>query len=320
MENIADKLQVIYGDATLGVKGEDFRYIFSYATGGLESLHAGGKEWLYRTPKPTFWRAVTDNDRGNQFPLRSGMWLSADMFIRTAERRVRIDGKEIPLPIAPENNQYGQDCYAQKVSVTFVYETITVPSTSVTVTYQVEPRGGIRCDVSYEGRQGLPELPVFGMRFIMPTAAEGYRYEGLSGETYPDRRWGGCRGVHEVEGLPVTPYLVPQDCGMHMDTEWVEVYRRTELDNRKKEWRKTGLRIRRTDQPFAFSCLPYTAEELENATHQEELPPVRRTVLCVLGAVRGVGGIDSWGADVEPAHRIRGEEDIRYSFEIEPVR
>lgn len=22
-----------------------------------------GKEWLYRTPKPTFWRATTDNDR-----------------------------------------------------------------------------------------------------------------------------------------------------------------------------------------------------------------------------------------------------------------
>ena len=91
MENTADRLQIIYGDATLGVKGEDYRYIFSYASGGLESLHAGGKEWLYRTPKPTFWRAVTDNDRGNEFPLRSGMWLSADMFIRTVKRLVRVD-------------------------------------------------------------------------------------------------------------------------------------------------------------------------------------------------------------------------------------
>ena len=41
-----------------------------------------------------------------------------------------------------------------------------------------------------------------------------------------------------------------------------------------------------------FSCLPYTASEIENATHHEELPPARRTVLCVYGAVRGVGGID----------------------------
>ena len=169
MENTADRLQIIYGDATLGVKGEDYRYIFSYASGGLESLHAGGKEWLYRTPKPTFWRAVTDNDRGNEFPLRSGMWLSADMFIRTVKRLVRVDGKEIPFPIAPENNRYGQDCFAEEVTVTFVYETITVPSTIVTVAYQVDAGGRIQCDVHYQGRQGLPELPVFGMRFIMPT-------------------------------------------------------------------------------------------------------------------------------------------------------
>lgn len=317
MENTADRLQIIFGDATLGVKGEGFRYIFSYASGGLESLHAGGKEWLYRTPKPTFWRAVTDNDRGNEFPLRSGMWLSADMFIRTVKRLVRVDGREIPLPIAPENNQYGQDCFAEEVAVTFVYETITVPSTIVTTAYRVEAGGRIRCDVHYQGRQGLPELPVFGMRFIMPTAAEGYRYKGLSGETYPDRRAGGVEGIYEVKGLPVTPYLVPQECGMHVETEWLEVCRKTELDNRRKEWRDTGLRFRMVDRPFAFSCLPYTAEELENATHQEELPPVRRTVLCVLGAVRGVGGIDSWGADVERAYRISGETDIRYSFTIE---
>lgn len=107
---------------------------------------------------------------------------------------------------------------------------------------------------------------------------------------------------------------------MHMDTEWVEVDRTTELDNRAKERVRTGLRIRMAERPFAFSCLPYTAVELENATHHEELPPVRRTVLCVLGAVRGVGGIDSWGADVEEAYRVSGEKDIEYSFVIEPVR
>ena len=65
----------------------------------------------------------------------------------------------------------------------------------------------------------MPELPAFGMRFVMPTKADGFVYEGLSGETYPDRKAGGIHGIYEVEGLPVTPYLVPQECGMHMDTE-----------------------------------------------------------------------------------------------------
>ena len=78
-------LQVIYGDVTLGVRGTyrgaEFHYIFSYAAHGMESLAIDGREWLYRSPRPTFWRAATDNDRGSGFPLKSGMWLGAGMFL-----------------------------------------------------------------------------------------------------------------------------------------------------------------------------------------------------------------------------------------------
>mgnify|MGYP000361650173 CR=1 FL=1 len=66
-----NKLRIVFGDVTVGIHGEDFHYIFSKQTGGMESLVKAGKEWLYRTPYPTFWRATTDNDRGNGFPLRS---------------------------------------------------------------------------------------------------------------------------------------------------------------------------------------------------------------------------------------------------------
>ena len=38
----------------------------------------------------------------------------------------------------------------------------------------------VSVDVEYHGVKGLPELPVFGMRFIMPTLADSYMYEGLS--------------------------------------------------------------------------------------------------------------------------------------------
>jgi len=50
--------------------------------------------------------------------------------------------------------------------------------------------------------------------------------------------------------------------------------------------------------------------------HHEELPPARRTILCIYGAVRGVGGIDSWGSNVEDEYCISAEEDIDYSFTI----
>lgn len=318
------KLHVVYGDVTLGVhgtslSGKTFDYIWSYSRGGLESMVIDGKEWLYREPRPTFWRALTDNDRGSGFPFRSGMWLAADMFQKCSKIKVIVDGEKIPLPTAPENNRYGVNEQAEQMEICFTYETITVPATEVEVTYAVNVLGQIRVDVHYYGKEGLPELPVFGMRFSMPTKAVSYRYQGLSGETYPDRMAGGEPGIYMIDGLPVTPYLVPQDCNVHMETEWLEVYRdrvKSNVTGDAKDGKPFGIRFSAVGDCFAFSCIPYTAEEVENATHQEELPLARRTVVSILGAVRGVGGINSWGADVEEKYHISGEKDIGFSFLI----
>ena len=315
MDCTTKRLHVVFGDLTLGVAGEGFHVIFNYLIGGMESLKTGGREWVYRAPKPTFWRALTDNDRGSRFHLKSGCWLAADMFIKNAGGKVEIDGREIPLPIAPENNKYTGEETAESVAITFVYETLTVPAAKVEVTYTVTADNAITVSGKFFGTEGLPQLPVFGLRWIMPTMADGFTYEGLSGETYPDRKDGGVHGVYEVKGLPVTPYMVPQDCGMHMDTDWVSITRSTQLTNVKNSV-PSSLKIAKADAPFAFSCLPYTAEELENAFHHEELPPARRTVLCVYGAVRGVGGIDSWGSDVEEAYHLHAEDDHEFSFVI----
>ena len=70
------------------------------------------------------------------------------------------------------------------------------------------------------------------------------------------------------------------------------------------------------DKPFHFSAIPYTPHELENALHREELPVPRRTVVSVLGAMRGVGGIDSWGSDVEEDYHVLADKDIGYGFVI----
>lgn len=310
--------RIVIGDVTIGIQGQDFSYIFSVGSGGMESLYKDGKEWLYRSPRPAFWRATTDNDRGNGFVFRSAVWSAADRFVRCVKVTARMDEQEISMPPAPENNKYNGDETCDRFEISYTYETPTVPVTEVTVSYLVESDDRIHVQVDYLGKRGLPELPVLGLRFLMPTAAEGYTYEGLSGETYPDRMAGGIHGVYEVQGLPVTPYMVPQDCGMHMQTKWLEIVRKTSLDNTDRGERSSRLKITAEEgKHFAFSCLPYTAQELENAMHHEELPPARRTVVSILGAVRGVGGINSWGADVEDAYHISGEQDITYGFWIE---
>ena len=94
-------LKIVYGDFTLGVHGNgagmDFHYIFSYAAGGLESIVKDGIEWLYRCPKPTFWRALTDNDRGSKFHVKSESWLAADLFTDCKNIEVFVD--KIPYGI-----------------------------------------------------------------------------------------------------------------------------------------------------------------------------------------------------------------------------
>ena len=107
-------------------------------------------------------------------------------------------------------------------------------------------------------------------------------------------------GWHEEE--PHIPaYLVPQECGCHTDTMQAVL-------------RAGGaaLRIEMCESPFAFSAIPYTPQQLEQAAHREELPKPVRTVVTLCGAMRGVGGIDSWGSDVEETYQVRSEEDIRF--------
>ena len=96
----------------------------------------------------------------------------------------------------------------------------------------------------------------------MPTLADKYLYKGLSGETYPDRKAGAQEGVYEIGDLSLTQYLVPQECGMRMDTEWLEITRHTALDNSRTDSASQILRIEKNGEKFAFSCLPYTASEL----------------------------------------------------------
>lgn len=315
----SNKLHVVYGDGVLGLHGNGFEYIFSYERGSMESLKINDREWLYQPIYPTYWRASTSNDLGNGFSHHSAQWLGADMFPKCTAIELTVDDHHFAeLPIAPLNNRFSGNETAEKVMIKFTYSTATTPVAQTSVTYIVESNGRIQVSAHYYGEKELPELPVFGVRMVMPTMATGFTYTGLSGETYPDRLAGGQEGTYHVDGLPLTPYLVPQEMGMHMRTSALKVTRETTQNNADLHPQRFTLKFVQIDQPFNFSLLPYTAEELENATHIEELPAARRTVLVVAGAVRGVGGIDSWGAAVEKDATLAANNDYEFSFAITP--
>ena len=285
-------LAVIEGDVNLGVRGDRFALQFSYTEAGLSSLRLdGGPEWVWRAPRPALWRAPTENDRGCGFPVRSAAWMAADAYPQAAGWQV-------------------EEASPQRVRIRYTFTFPTVPGASADLTYTVTG-SALRVDAAYHGVPGAPELPVFGVRMSTLHPAARVCWTGLSGETYPDR-YKGAQFGRWSEQPHIPAYLVPQDCGVHMGT------RTLTLEQQDAACRTTAaLTLRMAEEPFAFSALPNTPQELENAAHQDELPCTGRTVLSVLGAVRGVGGIDSWGTDVEPACRLSGEADHRVSFLIE---
>ena len=284
-------LTLTEGDGNLGVKGDGFEILFSYSEGGPASLRMGDTEWLWRAPRPAVWRASTDNDRGCGFPQRSGAWLAADALSRAGKPEVVLESSD-------------------RVTVQYRFDLVGVPGAEALLTYTVTGRGALEVEAVYHGTEGAPELPCFGVQFQTAAPVVATRWTGLSGETYPDRYKGADFGCFE-EVPHIEPHLVPQECGLHWQT------RQAVLQQRDARGRTTAaLELQSCGEPFAFSALPNTAQELEAAQHPGELPVTGRTSVTVLGAMRGVGGIDSWGTDVEDAYRLDGSQDYQVKFRI----
>ena len=284
-EESAQPLRITHGDGALGVRGKDFEILFDYNQGGPTSLRRGSTEWLWRAPKPAFWRAPTENDSGCGFPGRSAIWSAVDRYVKSA-------GMEI------------LEVTAQKCCVRYTFTSDVMPDLHACVTYSVDTSGNLDVTVDYQGCEGRPQLPLLGLRFETPVPMEEIAWQGLSGETYPDRYKGAEFGVFS-EKPDISNYLVPQECRNHMNTHWAKLIHGDSC-----------LYLEMLERPFHFSAIPYTPHQLEAAFHREELPLPARTVITVCGKMRGVGGIDTWGNDVEAPYHVRSEENIRFSFRI----
>ena len=284
-------LEIIRGDVNIGVRGRGFTAMFSKAEGGIASLCYDGVEYITRTPKLTFWRALTDNDRGAKTGFDAAQWMTAGLFYKLTD----VDVQE----------QKDQVC------VTFEYLLPTVPQTKAYVSYRVTGDGKIHVHALYKGTDGLPEMPAFGMDMKLKARYDRVRYYGRGPEeNYLDRREGARLGVYSYQAADnLSAYLFPQECGNRMDVRWVEV---TDADGQ-------GLRFETEGVPFENSVLPCSAYELEAATHREELPKAHYSWVRILESQMGVGGDDSWGAPVHEEYRLSSDIDRNIKFTIQKV-
>ena len=188
-------------------------------------------------------------------------------------------------------------------------------------------------------------MPLFGFSFCLNADLDRFTYYGKGpAENYSDRNRGARLGIFESSVRDnMSPYLVPQECGNRTGVRWAEVTDRfgrglrfsagkaqglkeTEtvsrpgMENIDKESAVAGAVGAYREHPcMEFSALPYTPQELENAGHSYELPPVHYThVRCCLMQM-GVGGDDSWGAPTLPQYCLPADRPLHFEVVVEGI-
>ncbi|MED4080290.1 glycoside hydrolase family 2 protein [Halalkalibacterium halodurans] len=292
--NARGALKVVHGDVNIGIHGEDFSVLFSKAVGSLVSLHYAGKEMIEQPPMPLFWRATTDNDKGCSQLYHSGIWYAASL----ARKCVNMEVEEKP----------------GHVSVLFTYHFAISDRVEVKVGYTVFPDGSLRVRSTYQASKGgetLPQLPMFALSFKLPADYEQLEWYALGPEeNYADRATGArlCTFKNKVEDS-LSQYVTPQESGNRTGVRTVKI-----LDANGQ-----GIEVCSVEEPIECQISPYTAFELEQASHPYELPNVHYTVVNVAGKQMGVGGDDSWGAPVHDEYVLKADQDLEFVFDINRV-
>lgn len=187
--------------------------------------------------------------------------------------------------------------------------------------YKVTPDGTVYVSLDYKKKEGLGELPCFGVAMTLPCSLDHFSWYGKGPmENYRDRNRGARMGrFSESSAGNVTPYLRPQECGNRTEVRSASV---TDSKGRGIRFFCHGVSEREKElifdemiSPMEISVLPYHAGELRNAGHQYELPAVCRTVVRIMKYQMGVGGDDSWGAQTHEEFRIKNEDQhFEFSF------
>ena len=273
---------LVDGTEHIGLHGSRISVLFSKQTGDMTSLLLDGREWIQRPFAPVFWRAPVSNDMESAYPLEKAVWKGASLYRQLKQIRLMEDGGHYQVWC-----EYELPAGLGVCNMRFIFQT----------------GNHIQVVLSAQKQEQTPAPFCFGLEGATKAENHLLRFYGLGpGEAPADRTSGGRLGIWSIDAkTAATPYMKPQACGQRAETRWLEC---------------GGIRVE-GESPFAFSALPYTCHELENAPHFWELPPGGKTVLRLLAWECGVGGDDTWGARPHKAFRME-EEPLYFSFTISP--
>ena len=288
-------LTVERSDSAVLLKGNNFQVRFSTRNGEMTSLAYNGKEMVKQGLQPNFWRPLTDNDIPTGHLDRCATW-------KTAGRDARLTDLKVT-----ENKQ--------SATLTATYRMEAQDSRLQTV-YDIRPDGAVRVTMHFTpGKKPLSEMPRLGMRMILPAEYEMMSWLGRGPqENYADRKTGALIGVYQSTVWDTFhPYVRAQETGNHCDVRWVAL----------RDASGNGLLIT-GEQPLSISAWNFPMEDIEYRPSQIErrhggsILKKDMVWLNIDYKQMGVGGDNTWGAQVHPEYTITPHE-WKYSFTLQPL-
>lgn len=282
----------------LVASNDSFSIAISSDSGSICSYNVGGRELLSAPLEPNYWRAPTDNDRGNAMPQRQGIWQLASLHRLTTSVK-----SEQPAP------------NVVKVTAT---SRLSAGHATQSYVYTIHGDGSVEIDSVFEpGDAPLPDLPRVGMQMRVIHSLRNVEWYGRGPqENYWDRNLGAAVGIYKdkVDNLWF-PFVEPQETGNRTDIRWVSF-----TDDQGFGLKATGMPV------LNFSAWPFRMSELEHEKtpvnlghrHSSEIVPSDDITVNLDQQQMGVAGDDSWGAPVHKEFTLPATR-YEYKFLLEPL-
>jgi beta-galactosidase len=272
------------------IEGEHFAYTFDKRSGYLQTMMYKGHNLLHDGLYPDFWRVPTSNDNGSKVPQRLAIWKD----VQSARTLTGFDVNQLD---------------SNKIEIK-THSTLKAGDSKLDLTYLITANGAIHVHMSFnKGDAKAPELIRFGMRMTMPGEFENMSWYGRGPfESYWDRKTSAFVDLYRGKVKDqYTPYASPQENGNKTDVRWAQW-----LDAK-----GYGIMIK-GDSLINISAHNYTQDDLQKATHTNEVPAKDIVEIHIDLQQMGIGGDTSWGAYTHDEYRLLGAE-YSYGFILKPI-
>lgn len=290
------------GDLTYSSRGKNVEvngknFTLKIHDGKVVSWIVDGEERLYAPLRPSYFRALTDNDI--DFLNFTPPLIPFHPFYKWRRATAHNHAARTVVKAGDDN--------CVEIHIAMKTSGLKRP----VITYKVYPDGRL-----YVYHSAVPKANMvkFGFEVTLPGAAEYVNWYGRGPfPTYCDRKTGAKIGIYQSTVTELEHrYMRPQESSNRTDVRQLRI-----CDKHGKGFEVTSY----YSEPINFSAYHYTTNDLEKAKHVHEIPYNNDiTTLNIDHMQCGVGGDLPGQAFVREPYIMKKGEKQSYSFVIEPLK